>query len=54
MSFAYFLSKTNKEKLKENTQFAIDNGSFGVPTFYCNDQIYWGIDSVKFLLDDLA
>ena len=48
------MSDEIKEKLKENTQYAIDNGSFGVPTFYCNDQIYWGIDSVKFLLDDLS
>ena len=47
------MSEEIKENLKINTQFAIDNGSFGVPTFYYDNQIYWGIDSVKFLLEDI-
>ena len=42
-----------KNKLKENTEFAISKGSFGVPTYYLDDEMFWGIDSVKFLLDDL-
>ena len=47
------MSEEIKENLKTNTQYAIDNGSFGVPTFYYNNQIYWGIDSIKFLLEDI-
>ena len=42
-----------KNKLRENTEFAISKGAFGVPTYYLDDEMYWGIDSVKFLLDDL-
>ena len=42
-----------KNKLRENTEFAISKGSFGVPTYYLDDEMFWGIDSVKFLLDDL-
>ena len=42
-----------KNKLKENNEFAISKGSFGVPTYYLVDEMFWGIDSVKFLLDDL-
>ena len=47
------MSEEIKENLKTNTQYAIDDGSFGVPTFYYNNQIYWGIDSIKFLLEDI-
>ena len=42
-----------KNKLKENTEFAISKGAFGVPTYYLDDEMFWGIDSVKFLLDGL-
>ena len=42
-----------KNKLRENTEFAISKGAFGVPTYYLDDEMFWGIDSVKFLLDDL-
>ena len=47
------MSDEIKEGLKINTQYAVDNGSFGVPTFYFNDEMYWGIDSMKFLIEDL-
>ena len=47
------MSDEIKEMLKVNTQFAIDRGAFGVPTYFFNDEIYWGIDSVKFLIEDL-
>ena len=47
------MSDEIKEMLKVNTQFAIDKGAFGVPTYFFNDEIYWGIDSVKFLIEDL-
>ena len=42
-----------KNKLRENTEFAISKGAFGVPTYYLDDEMFWGIDSVKFLFDDL-
>ena len=42
-----------KNKLRKNTEFAISKGAFGVPTYYLDDEMFWGIDSVKFLLDDL-
>ena len=47
------MSDEIKEGLKINTQFAVDNGAFGVPTFYFNNEMYWGIDSMKFLIEDL-
>ena len=42
-----------KNKLRENTEFAISKGAFGVPTYYLDDEMFWGIDSVKFLLEVL-
>ena len=47
------MSEEIKNGLKINTQYALDNGAFGVPTFYFNNEMYWGIDSMKFLIDDL-
>lgn len=40
-----------KEKLKENTQEAIDRGAFGVPTFFINNEMFFGQDRF-FLLED--
>jgi len=42
-----------KNELKVNTQFAIDKGAFGVPTYFLENEMFWGIDSIKFLLDSL-
>ena len=42
-----------KNQLRENTEFAITNGAFGVPTFYSDDEMFWGIDSMKFLVEYL-
>ena len=42
-----------KNQLRENTEFAINKGAFGVPTFYLDDEMFWGIDSMKFLVDYL-
>ena len=42
-----------KNELKVNTQFAIDKGAFGVPTYFLEDEMFWGIDSIKFLIDSL-
>ena len=42
-----------KNQLRENTEFAINKGAFDVPTFYSDDEMFWGIDSMKFLVDYL-
>ena len=42
-----------KDELRVNTQFAIDRGAFGVPTYFLENEMFWGIDSIKFLLDSL-
>ena len=42
-----------KDELKVNTQFAIDKGAFGVPTYFLENEMFWGIDSIKFLLESL-
>jgi len=47
------MSEEIKEGLRTNTQYALDNGAFGVPTFYFNNEMYWGIDSMKFLAEDI-
>lgn len=48
------MSNEVKNRLKENTQFAIDKGAFGVPTYFYENEIFWGIDSIKFLLYELS
>ncbi|WP_372367095.1 DsbA family protein [Candidatus Uabimicrobium sp. HlEnr_7] len=40
-----------KEKLYSNGKRAIDLGVFGVPTFICDNQIFWGHDSTEMLVD---
>ena len=53
-SFAEGISSDEiKNKLRENTEFAINKGAFGVPTFYIDNEMYWGIDSMKFLVEYL-
>ena len=42
-----------KDELRLNTQFAIDKGAFGVPTYFLENEMFWGIDSIKFLLESL-
>ena len=42
-----------KDELRVNTQFAIDKGAFGVPTYFLENEMFWGIDSIKFLLESL-
>ena len=38
-----------KEQLKKNTEEAIANHVYGVPSFYYNNKIFWGNDSLKML-----
>ena len=35
-------SKEVKEKLISNTNNAVKNGTFGMPTFFVGDQIFYG------------
>ena len=42
-----------KQILRDNTDYAIRKGVFGVPTFRVNDTIFWGVDSFDFFLEYL-
>ena len=42
-----------KQKLRENTDWAVSKGLFGVPSFVAGDDIFWGDDSFEMLLDYL-
>ena len=44
---------TVKQKLRENTQWAIARGVFGVPTFVIDDQTFWGHDALNMAIDYL-
>ncbi|HMQ58341.1 MAG TPA: DsbA family protein, partial [Rhizobiaceae bacterium] len=39
-----------KETLRVNTQQAIAAGVFGVPTFLCDGELFWGDDSTSLFL----
>jgi len=43
-----------KERLRQNTQWALERGIFGVPTFVVGDELFWGHDAFDMLLDYLA
>lgn len=43
-----------KARLRQNTDQAIVDGVFGVPTIRRNDALYWGHDSLERLGEDLA
>jgi 2-hydroxychromene-2-carboxylate isomerase len=42
-----------KEKLKAETQEAIDRGVFGAPTMFVGDQMFWGQDRLDFVKEAL-
>ena len=46
----HFLSEISSEDIKQqlfdNTNMAVERGSFGVPTFFVNDQIFFGKDKL--------
>ena len=37
-----------KDALRRNTEEAAGRGVFGVPTFFCDGELFWGNDSVEF------
>ena len=43
-----------KNTLRQNTEAAIQRGVFGVPTFDVDGELFWGADSMEFLLAFLA
>lgn len=44
---------TVKQRLRENTDWAIAKGAFGVPTFIIDKEIFWGHDAFEMVLDYL-
>ncbi|WP_109478164.1 2-hydroxychromene-2-carboxylate isomerase [Paraburkholderia sp. C35] len=43
-----------KEKLKADTQVAIDRGAFGAPTFFVDDHMFFGQDRIQYLEEYLV
>lgn len=39
-----------KNQLRENSESAIEAGVFGVPAFVLDGEVFWGFDSIDFLL----
>lgn len=42
-----------KQSLRGNTDYAIEKGIFGVPTFRVDGEIFWGVDFFDFFLEYL-
>ncbi len=42
-----------KARLRENTEEAIGEGVFGVPTFVDGELLFWGVDATEMVLDHL-
>ena len=40
-----------KQKLIKNTEDAVSAGAFGVPTFFLNNQIFWGKEALREMPD---
>jgi 2-hydroxychromene-2-carboxylate isomerase len=38
-----------KQRLRENTQAALDLGVFGVPTMRVRDELFWGFDDLEYM-----
>ena len=43
-----------KERLKAETEAAVQRGIFGAPTFFVDDQMFWGLDRLEFVREALA
>lgn len=43
-----------KERLKTNTEAAVQEGLFGVPTFFVGDEMFFGQDRLSFVREALA
>jgi 2-hydroxychromene-2-carboxylate isomerase len=40
-----------KRRLLENTQSAVERGAFGVPTYFVGDEMYFGKDQLRDIVD---
>jgi 2-hydroxychromene-2-carboxylate isomerase len=47
-------SKEIRIELKKNTEIATSKGVFGVPTFFYNEEMFWGNDSINYLKLSIA
>jgi 2-hydroxychromene-2-carboxylate isomerase len=45
--FARIAATEVKERLKQQTELAQENGVFGAPTFLVGDELYWGNDRLE-------
>jgi 2-hydroxychromene-2-carboxylate isomerase len=46
--------KVVKDELKSMTEAAVARGVFGAPTFFVNDQMFWGQDRLDFVREALV
>jgi 2-hydroxychromene-2-carboxylate isomerase len=46
--------QTTKDALKATTTEAVSRGVFGAPTFFVDDQMFWGQDRLDFVKEALA
>ena len=46
--------QATKDALKASTTEAVSRGVFGAPTFFVDDQMYWGQDRLDFVKEALA
>jgi 2-hydroxychromene-2-carboxylate isomerase len=46
--------QATKDALKADTTEAVSRGVFGAPTFFVDDQMYWGQDRLDFVKEALA
>ena len=42
-----------KQQLRQNGEDAIAKGVFGVPTFFVDQELFWGVDATDFLIEYL-
>ncbi len=48
-AFARMLSQEIKDRLRKNTEEAVERGAFGAPTFFIGDDMYFGNDRLPFV-----
>ncbi|MGA9523988.1 MAG: 2-hydroxychromene-2-carboxylate isomerase [Myxococcaceae bacterium] len=48
-AFARMLSQEIKDRLRKNTDEAVERGAFGAPTFFIGDDMYFGNDRLPFV-----
>ncbi len=49
----YMSESQVKEKLKRNSDNAVSRGAFGAPTFFYNDEMFFGQDRLEFLAESI-